>query len=342
MTLTRTLPPRTLLAFCLSAIAGLAVPAVARAQEVWLAPQASVPPSRLHRAVDFMDMFRPDAPWGATAARVRVFKLYAPFVSAASQEQVNAIVDDLGRRHIAIALEAGPMNIGPASTHPACGGLGLVEGYGVPAQARVIADKIKRAGGVIRYIAMDEPIWFGHYFPGKPGGQPPCHDSVGQIARLVVPTLSAYIEAFPTVTIGDIEPTAIAEQPGWRAVMADWAKAYQATMGRPLAFIHLDVAWARPAAAKTALDMFAFSESLKQQGLVEKVGIIYDASDSDLGDVAWVREAHAHIRFLEMDNGLRPDQVIFQSWMTSPTHALPETAPDTLTGLANAYIQARP
>ena len=54
-----------------------------------------------------------------TAARVRVFNLYAPFVSAASQAQIDAIVDDLGRRHIAIALEAGVMNVGPASTQPA-------------------------------------------------------------------------------------------------------------------------------------------------------------------------------------------------------------------------------
>ena len=333
---------RTLLPICLSALAGLLAAPAVQAQEVWLAPQASVPPSPLHRAVDFMDLFRPDAPWRATAARVKVFKLYASFLGPASQDQVNAIVADLNRRHIAIALEAGVIDVGPISTHPPCGGLGLVEGYGVPEQARAIADKIKRAGGVVRYIAMDEPLWYGHFFTGKPGGQPGCHSSVGEIARLVVPTLSAYVDAFPTVAIGDVEPSDVADQPGWRAVMADWGRAYQAAMGRPLAFFHLDIPWARPDAQKTALDLFAFAESLKRQGMVEKVGVIYDASPMAPGDAAWVREAQSHIRFLEMDNGLRPDHAVFQSWTASPTHALPETAPDTLTGLANAYIQAHP
>lgn len=81
-----------------------------QAQEIWLAPQASIPPSPLARAADFMDMFKPDAPWKDAASHTRVFKLYGSFVNPASQEQINAVIADLKRRGIAIGLEVGVMN----------------------------------------------------------------------------------------------------------------------------------------------------------------------------------------------------------------------------------------
>src|SRR5579859_1129251 len=82
----------------------------ARAQEIWFSPQAAPIGSRLNRAVDFMELFRPDAPWQDAASHIKVFKLYASYLSRAPQEEIDAIVSDLNRRHIAIALETGVMN----------------------------------------------------------------------------------------------------------------------------------------------------------------------------------------------------------------------------------------
>jgi hypothetical protein len=39
--------------------------------------------------------------------------------------------------------------------------------------------------------------------------------------------------------------------------------------------------------------------------------------------------------------GIRPDYAIFQTWVTLPTHVLPETDPDTLTYLVNRYLRRR-
>src|SRR5215467_6878317 len=112
------------------------------ATEVWLGPQSP------KRAVDFLDMFTPDAPWRRAAARVNVFKLYEGYLTSAPQDHVDKIVADLNRRHIPIALEGGLMNVGEGSADPPppCGGWGRVEGYSVPKAAMLVANKVKKAG----------------------------------------------------------------------------------------------------------------------------------------------------------------------------------------------------
>ena len=92
------------------------------ATEIWIAPQASVPPSPLNRAVDFLDMFKSDAPWRNAAQVISVFKLYGSYLEHAPQDRVNLIVENLKSRHISIAVEAGVINTPMAK--PACGDLG--------------------------------------------------------------------------------------------------------------------------------------------------------------------------------------------------------------------------
>jgi len=72
----------------LTAVAScLAVYCSARAQEIWFSPQAAPIGSRLNRAVDFMELFRPEAPWQDAASHIKVFKLYASYLSRAPQEE---------------------------------------------------------------------------------------------------------------------------------------------------------------------------------------------------------------------------------------------------------------
>jgi hypothetical protein len=313
--------------------------AAASGTELWLAPQASVPPSPLNRAADFLEMFTPDAPWGAAAEHVKVFKLYSSFIEQAPQDQVDKIVADLNRRHIDIALEAGLMNVGPKSTNPPCGGLGLVEGYGTPAEAKNISEKFKKAGGVIRYIAMDEPLWYGHYSKGKPGGQPGCRSKIDEIVKLSEPTLSVYAEVFPGVVVGDIEPTVVAEQPRWQEEFSALANGFRRSTGRPLAFLHLDVIWEKPNEDRVIISFFRYTETLKRQALIGKTGIIYNGSPRESDDKTWVRSAQDHIRATEDRDGLQPDQAIIQSWAPNPTHAMPDSSPGTLTSLVKFYVR---
>ncbi len=311
----------------------------ARAQDIWFAPPAAPASSRLFRAVDLMDLFNPDAPWQEAASHIKVFALYASYLSGAPQEEVDTIVADLNRRHIPMALEVGVMNVGPKSTNPPCGGLGQIEGYGTPNLARAVSKKIKKAGGVIRYIAMDEPLWFGHYFKGRPGGQPGCHSSVDQILELIKEPLSAYAEEFPNLVVGDIEPTDVAEQDHWKDDVSAWVSGFRNQTGRPLAFIHLDIPFDRSGEETSAVDFYRYAEHLKQQNLLVAIGVIYDGTSSDMSDESWIQDAEKHIYLIEDKHGLHPDQAVIQSWQAYPEHVLPESSPGSLTGLVNFYAR---
>jgi hypothetical protein len=307
----------------------------AAAQQIWFAPQAS--------AVDFLDLFRPDSPWKRAASGIQVFKFYGnPFIAPASQEKINAIVSDLKRRDMAIAIETGIINVA-GKPRPACGGWGYVEGYGPVALHALIAEKIKRAGGTIKYIAMDEPLWYGHYFKGKFGGQPGCQSNIDDVAKLAAQSLSAYVQAFPDVKIGDVEPSNLADvglgrSPDWQGDLAAWAADFRAATGRPLAFLQIDVGWIQPAAPQHARMVYGYAKDLMQQHLIGDVGIIYNGNPNDASGAEWVRAAQDHMAIMERKYGLHPDQAVIQSWHSQPAHALPESAPDTLTGLVDYYL----
>ena len=315
--------------------------------EIWLAPQ-SLPPAPLAQDADFMELFTPDTPWKFAASHTQVFKLYGSFLGHASQEQVNVVVADLKRRHIEIALENGAMDVGPANTNPPCGGLGIVEGYGTPAQATRVAEMVKAAGGTIKYLVMDEPLYYGHY-SDKPHT---CHSPISVILDQIVPTLNAYIEVFPDIVIGEVEPTRFPAYENWRDDWFTWASGFETAIGRPLAFVQLDIPWSDngghvPGADRVskepgdALEFYEYMHELQRRHLLGRIGIIHDGTPLDTTDLAWVQDAREHLLLLEEKHELRPDQNIFQSWMPHPTHALPESQPDTLTSLIDWYVRLR-
>jgi hypothetical protein len=83
---------------------------------------------------DAPDQWKPDAPWARAA-------------------DLHAVLDDIKRRHMDLALEIGPL-IRSADCAPA------TEAYGKPGETEAILQKIRAEGGVLRY-AMDEPFFYG-------------------------------------------------------------------------------------------------------------------------------------------------------------------------------------
>jgi hypothetical protein len=73
--------------------------------------------------------------------------------------------------------------------------------------------------------------------------------------------------------------------------------------------------------------VYGYAEGLIKQGLLGEVGIIYNGNADDATDAARVQSARNHVILMERDFGLHPDQAVFQSWASHPTHALPETSP---------------
>jgi hypothetical protein len=96
---------------------------------------------------------------------------------------------------------------------------GGVEGYFAPGQMAALAAKLKRAGGTLEYIAMDEPLWFGHYYNEKNA----CHSSIDNVVARVAANWREYQKVFPNVIIGDIEPfPSITAQPSWQSDYRTW------------------------------------------------------------------------------------------------------------------------
>jgi hypothetical protein len=308
---------------------------VARAQprEIWLAPQGIN-----HPAVDFAALFQPDAPWKEAASHVNVFKLSTPFVLQATPEQIEAVVSDLNRRGTAIALETGVINVAhnPAS---GCGGMGNVEGYRTVEVAEQLARKIKAAHGELKYLVMSAPFYYGHFYQGRPPRGLGCHSTVQEIMALSKPTLSVYVREFPGIVIGEVEPTSYIDgEPGWQVDLQEWAAEFRAAMETPLAFMQVNVQWDQPDAVENASVFYKFSQQLQRQGLLRRLGIAYDGSVNERSDKAWTKAACNHVLLLERDYALHPDQAIFQSLQLNPTHAMPDSAQDTLTSLVNFYF----
>jgi hypothetical protein len=206
---------------------------------------------------------------------------------------------------------------------------------------------VKAAGGTIKYLVMDEPLYFGHY-SNRPHT---CHSPISVVLGQIVPTLNTYRQEFPDIVIGEVEPTRFPAYANWQADLLTWTKGFNAAWGRPLAFMQLDIPWSDdgghvPGADRASkqpedsLAFYAYLQALQRLHLLGRIGIIHDGTSQDKTDAAWVQDAREHLRLMEEKHGLHPDQDIFQSWMPYPTHALPESQPDTLTSLIDWFFSS--
>jgi hypothetical protein len=300
--------------------------------EVWL---SGVPPFVRQRLFqesdsDYMSLFKPDAAWSKSARTLKVFMINGGLVMHQSNEELKAVFADLKRRHIGLAIEMGLLSGKDSAGRQACG-VG-VEGFAAPDNAKVIAARIKNAGGDLAYVAMDEPLWYAHHFSGKNA----CGWSMEDVARDIVPRVAALRDKFPALRIGDIEPVGTAQPADWVGEITHWTHVYQQVVGEPLSFFHADVAWNGPWQEQLP----AVKERIDNAGL--NFGIIYDGGGSKQeSDEVWTREAEQRFRIVESNPDMIPDHAIIQSWARWPMKMLPEDQPGTLTNLVLRYRQER-
>jgi len=304
----------------------------AGSSEVWL---SGVPPFVREKMFqesdsDYMDLFKPNAPWSKAAQTVKVFMINGGLVMHHSDQELKAVFSDLKRRNIALAIEMGLLSGKDRAGQQACG-VG-VEGFAAPDNAKVVANRIQKAGGVLAYVAMDEPLWYAHHFSGKNA----CGWTIEDVARDIIPRVAALREKFPAVNIGDIEPVGTAQPPDWVEEISQWTQVYRKVVGEPLSFFHADVAWNGP----WQQQLPAVKSRINAAGL--KFGIIYDGGGGkEESDDVWTREAEQRFRMVESNPSMIPDHAIIQTWARWPKKMLPEDQPGTLTNLVLKYGEAR-
>ena len=102
----------------------------------------------------------------------------------------------------------------------------------------------------------------------------------------------------------------------------------------PISFIHLDVRW-----------VLAWQDDLKELWEITRhsgvdLGVIYHADPRAASSEAVALDLVQHENDLESALAIRPDQVIFQSWLNYPDHVLPETDPTSMTGIVLNYLRS--
>ncbi len=256
----------------------------------------------------------PNAPWpdfmdhGQVLAAAGIWKTPDAILTKAFTK--------LKAHHVAFAMES----LALSWVHqPKCGQ--GVESFYDPPGARLTANKIKAAGGELVYVAMDEPLWYGHYYSGHDA----CHSSLRNTAERAAAIMAEYRKVFPKVMIGDIEPfPALTEQPDWRSDYLEWMADFEAAMGQPIAFLHVDINWPKPdwpASLKEA------AEFAHERGLT--FGIIYNGNVTGARNPTtklWLDSAVGNFMHIETRLGITPDQVIFHSWGRFPPHSITDVS----------------
>jgi hypothetical protein len=321
------------LAHSLVFIVLLAASARGSSPQIWFAPMdnstrvhnvaAGIIPSNLSAPTDYMNLFAANAPWTQAESHVSVFKIYGWPIVDFTDAQLQTVFSFLNQHKISLAIEFGPLL-------PTTCGSG--EGFGTQGGAQYTADRIKKNGGTLKYVAMDEPLFFGS-INNAPGA---CQWTPAQVANNAVTSLNVLKNNFPGLIIGDIEPVpANGLAADWVQRYAAWMDAFQAATGSKLAFFHCDTGYL----PTWITDVTNLRVETSKRGI--PLGIIYNGLGNDTSDAQWLGRAQQHYLDFELSEG-QPDQAIFQSWTGYPVTHLPETTPYTFTWLLDQYARPRP
>jgi len=323
----------------LAALVGVfaGAPASARARDVWFGTIAQ----KFGGAdYDYLRMFRPDAPWAKSAGKLQVFQMTNALILHESDDTLKMIFADLKRRHMALGVEMGLLAGLDASGKYICGR--AVEGYAAPDTAKVVAARIKKDGGELDYIAMDEPLWYGHHVHGPNA----CLSSPEDLARQIAARVKVVRQIFPNVKIGDVEPLGLPGAPDWTRQILAWTKVYRQIAGEPFSFVRADLVWN----GSWRRNLLALKGGLRREGV--EYSLIYNGNGDEgrgqnypvlieQNDQVWTETAIRRFRAIEADPQVAPDQAVIETWDPWPTHMLPEDRPGTLTNVLLQYVSLR-
>jgi hypothetical protein len=306
------LPALALLAFTINASAQHA----SQGRQFWFAGVDPVVQGDRHvnYPADYMDLFKPEAPWSVGASALTAFKISTQLVLRGSDEQLSSVFAGLKARHIALAIELGVL-----VNSDACGK--GTEGFGSPPAVETVAKRIKSLGGELDYVAMDEPVTWGHAKQGKNKlGYVYCEYSVDQLADQAAAKAAILKRYFPNVRIGVIDAVN-SRLPGLVDAEIGFLDAFHKKSGLRPEFLHADVAW--DSNWRPGLEDLA--RRLRARGI--RLGVVCDGDLNPASDEQWVALSLQRCRTLVDDPNIRPDDLVIQTWTAWPHRMLPETDP---------------
>ena len=271
-------------------------------------------------------MFEPDAASSPAFAAVNVLLISQYYIDDTPDAKLVAQFRYLQDHSIKIALA-----LQGIAANPRCRGAN--EGFGPPEDSARMIAKLQRLGLRLDYVRLDEPVWFGHFY-ADPGA---CQYSSPDLARQVLAIVRLYLDAFPAIEVGEVEPVPVMTvHHDWARFQSEWMQEFTRVSGRPIAFLHTEVHTQIP----------AWRNNLQKVAQVARdhhtpFGVIYNSSGPDRDDAAWVRHAIALFEETESDLAIMPDQAVFQTWEPRPSRIFPETSDSTLSHVVQRYLLPR-
>jgi hypothetical protein len=283
-------------------------------QDVWLGP------NNPNGSGHYTELLQSAAGWPTTVKNVKVFKISNQFAVFASDAEFSAFVEGTKRLNLQIAMEGLML-----TSSDRCGA--QVEGYSGPGAVLRAAQRIKKYGAKLSYIAMDSVLIFGHEYSGPHA----CRDSIESLASQVAQKVAQARSVFPDIQVGDIEPIGN-PRPGWLTDITEWSKAYRAATGTSLAFFQFDVDWNNP---NWPQQLKAGANLIQSLGI--PIGVTYNGTKFETSGRAWVAKAVEHFRRVKGELKIHPSIAVIQSWNLYPEKMTPETDPEALTYVIREY-----
>ena len=294
-------------------------------------------------SVDMLDLFNNPEQWDSARSKTDVFKFYTVQVGTGGWSCVDHPAYNCGDNHlenfvevqafsklgqwgIDIAVEsffAEPvMSYDPIE----CSTAEYVYNLTLDGSINVI-QSIEANGGVVRYLAMDEPIrrWYPlyHYiYWGETDPRPCLVDSLGELADHVAAYINQMQIWFPSVSIGQIGlyPEVGIDQ------FKEWIIALEAR-GVSLPFLHIDVHGARvDQYISFGMDINIVADLTELKSFLEARGIEFGIIFSDIywttqywepdeyDDQFYYERTMDWVNFVKAGN-IEHDHSIFQSWI---------------------------
>ncbi|MBG0751206.1 MULTISPECIES: hypothetical protein [Pectobacterium] len=262
-------------------------------QLIWFSPRDS----------SFLDTRAEDKRWENARKRISVYKFYYQQIVQENPDKLCRKLSFLKNNNIQLAVEW------PAMTWIEHGVGYNVEGFSPKGFSKKISEKVHKCNTKIDYVAMDEPLFFGHV--SNKGNVPKY--SVSKVASEVAINLKEVWEIFPEAKVGDIEPI---DQLGenYASLLKEWIVEFKKETGHDLNFIHNDVIWADNWQQSTS-DLIEIGSLMNV-----RIGVIFNAENGQGPDSVWMTSSRKNIdRYFDSKISL-PDDIIFQSWNRYPNN----------------------
>jgi hypothetical protein len=300
----------------------LAVSAVA--EEVWFAPPDNMDRGPHSYNKDFPHLFDPSPAW---SMRADVFVLSPLFAEASTEEPAKRVTGFLKDHHIALAVGIGAVQMDNAQRTDGECGYG-VEGYTRPNKNHIIFSRLKRWGLDIQYIAMDEPLSFGHHYQqGKA-----CKFSIQEVAKRTAATVAEIRQIYPKVKFVDYEAAATAvPAKQWLNDVQVWLTAYRQAVGEAPDSMVFDVDWTKPWLEAVGPG----TELLHRNGM--RAGVFLDGTGPGKSDADAVAAYKKNMGSVDAAR-LPLDFVVIANWTPHPANDLPESDPNSLSGVLHYYM----